>query len=133
MKRTALKRKTPMPRASKPIARPSKRLRAVRRKKTEHARPVVDDGFGDPYLRFVESHPCCMAHLGGCKADVVGHHHRKGVHCRDHQRAVPLCYRHHIVEWHQHGRVRPMTRDATVVIIEAEIDRLNEEWKCQDD
>lgn len=129
MKRTPLKRKTPMPRASKPIARSSKRLRAVRRKKTEHARPVVDDGFGDRYLHFVAAHPCCMAHVGGCWGDVVAHHHRQGVHCRDHQRAVPLCYQHHAVDWHQHGRVRPMTRDATVVIIEAEIDRLNKEWR----
>lgn len=130
MKRSAIKRKAEMPRASKPMARSGKRLRAVRRKKREHARPVVDDGFGEPYLRFVASHPCCMAHLGGCSGDVVAHHHRKGVHCRDHSKTVPLCaVTHHAAEWHQHGRVRPMTRDQTVVIIEAEIERLNEGWR----
>lgn len=131
MKRTGpIKRKTPMPGASKPMARSSKRLRSVRRKKTEHARPVVDDGFGEPYLAFVRTQPCCMRHLGGCSGDVVPHHHRKGVHCRDHSKTVPLCaIAHHAVGWHQHGRVRPMTRAQTVVIIEAEIERLNEEWR----
>lgn len=128
MKRAALKRKTPMPRASKPMARSSKRLRPVRAKKA-HPRPVVDDGFGEDYLRFVASHPCCMAHLGGCFGDVVAHHHRRGEHRRVHRKTVPLCYQHHSVDWHQHGCVRPMTTDETVVVIEAEIERLNEDWR----
>ncbi len=130
MKRTGpIKRKTPMPGASKPMARSPKRLRAVRPKKKEHARPVVDDGFGEPYLAFVASHSCCMAPFGGCSGHVVAHHHRKGVHSRVHKMTVPLCHHHHILGWHQHGRVRPMTRAQTVVIIEAEIERLNEEWR----
>lgn len=129
MKRTALKRKTPMPGALKPMERSAKRLRSVRRKKTEHARPVVDDGFGEPYLAFVRTQPCCMAHIGGCWGQVVGHHHRKGEHMRVHKKAVPLCYMHHICGWHEHGRVPPLTRAQTVVIIEAEIERLNEEWR----
>lgn len=95
MKRTplkrgkGLKRRSSMPRSSSP-------LRQRRLVKRQYARPVVDDGFGEPYLHFVEAHPCCMAHLGGCSGDVVGHHHRKGEHARVHKRAVPLCYTHHI-------------------------------------
>lgn len=150
MKRSPLKRTTPMARAPKPMKRKAPLDRAVvnpdmsaavaadalRRSKAAFSNipPLTkrkrDPGlFGDAYLHFVASHPCCMAHLGGCWGDVVAHHHRKGEHRRVHKKTVPLCYQHHVVEWHQHGRVRPLTRRQTVVIIEAEIDRLNEEWR----
>ncbi len=128
MKRSPLKRGKGLKRG-KPLARGNTRLRAKRLVKRQHARPVVDDGFGEAYLEFVAAHPCCMASLGGCLGDVVGHHHRLGEHARVHKKAVPLCYAHHIPGWHDHGRVAPLTRDETVAVFEAEIDRLNQDWE----
>ena len=122
MKRSPLKR-------GKPLARGTKRLRRKRRVKTEHARPVEDDGFGKPYLAFIELQPCCAAHLGECSGDVVGHHVREGEHARIHRLAVPLCYTHHIERWHQDGMIVPMTRAETIQLFRAEIDRRQDQWR----
>lgn len=125
MRGTVVNRKTPMVRTA--MKRSPSRLRRVR-KKRQDPRPVVDDGFGEVYLKFVASHPCCMESLRGCFGDVVAHHHRKGQHYRNDSKTVPLCYQHHAVEWHQHGCVRPLTRAQTVMVFEARIEQLNQEW-----
>lgn len=69
-------------------------------------RPRADDPGENPeYLRHVEARGCCMHWAGGCRGDVVAHHHGKSeggggtsLKVSDY-RTVPLCDAHH-AEFH---------------------------------
>ena len=94
MKRTALSRKTPLRRTG-PIKRKA-------RKPKPH-----DDA---AYLAWVRTLDCLLAPFG-CFGAVHPHHaiHRsQGGTDRD---AVPLCFKHHIADWHGHaGEFRGLSR-----------------------
>ena len=92
MKRTALKRSTPLARA------PFKRRRPMR----QRARNPRDRGeLADPaYLAYLRSRPC---RVPGCPHPTIAHHLRHeangapmGAHIKDDRRAISLCSLHHV-------------------------------------
>ena len=95
MKRTELKRKTPL-RASCPTLKRGKPLPAKRAKGERRTTAVRDRA----YLDAVKTLPCCASHLPGvdpCWGPIDPHHttrHGAGVKGDD-DKAIPLCRKHH--------------------------------------
>lgn len=79
------------------------------------------------YLDWVATHDCC-ALVGMCDGDVVAHHYPSG-HAKDDALTVPLCFEHHMNEYHQVGSLKPMTADDTHEYFKSVQLRLLLEWR----
>lgn len=96
MKRTALVRRTPLPRQTRPIKRSPIKYRPPRRLGTTQSDPH--------YLAFVRTLPCCAGPTL-CGGRVDPHHagRRPGIGMKAPDRtAIPLCVAHHR-DWHGGG------------------------------
>ena len=95
MKRTELKRKTPL--RSK-VAGLLEKVRAPLKKRNakRQARRRADDDVYGSYFRYVKSLPCSVRGEGQCFGEVTGHHLKTvGSGGKDAGNLVPLCYGHH--------------------------------------
>lgn len=90
MKRTAIKRHTPMPRPRRWGIKPGKPKRLSR------------VGADPAYLAFVRTLECCAKGWGRCEGVIEANHARKGVGMgrkAPDRETFPLCHKHH-AEWH---------------------------------
>lgn len=91
MKRTVLKRRTPL------VAKHTLKRGPFTQTRVKHRRPR--EGSDPAYLARVRQMPCCAARLSSCEGTAVDAHHagpRPGVAMKAHDRtAVPLCRHHH--------------------------------------
>lgn len=127
MKRTELKRKTPLESRSE-LARgePLKRKSPVRRKRSQPRRSErVEDA---AYRAYIQAQPCLVV---GCRCQSDWHHygkHPKGRKCDDRE-TVPICFHHHIEWFHQHGHLPDMTPEETRELFKREGGRLRRQYE----
>lgn len=101
MKRSPLKRKTPLRAKRCPVRRPPRRLKR--------------EGSDPAYLELVRGLPCCAAALGWCRGPNVAHHPRHlaggvGLKAPD-SCAIDLCDGHHRDLHSLSGPFKGWTRD----------------------
>lgn len=120
-RKTPLSRSTPVRRTAKPKAfpRPAPADRRMPRKHDEE------------YLYFIRSQTCCAADTGTpCRGAVQPHHYPEGKGFRDDAATVPLCFGHHMLEWHaKPARVGNLSRTESVTLFRVTQALMHIRWR----